>query len=536
VGRVTRREWVWVMALAGLVVASSTLPYLAGYLAQTADMQFSGALLDRADYHSHLAKMQQGYRGEWRYRLLFTPEEHEGAYLQTFYVALGHLARLGGLGLPLAYQVARVVCGFLMLLAIYRFVAHFVRPVRTRQVAFLLVTTASGLGWLTEVFAPTSPGGVSPMDFWLLDGFIYLAVLTFPHFCAAIGLLLVIFLLLLHRPAGPSAGDIALAVLASLALGLIHPYTLLVADLLPILYWGIEGLRTHRVVWRGLAAVAAMGVIQGPLLAYDLWVFHTQPIFSGWSVQNVTLSPPLRVYLWGYGVLLALGAVGTVVWARRGGQGLAFPLFWIGLVAALVYLPWNLQRRFLEGVPVPLGLLAGVGLAEGLLPQGGGRRQARWRWLAQAAVVALAAMSNLYLTAGLTLAAATRAPALFWPADLLAGVDWLGENTSWEETVLAGPETGSLIPARIGHRVVVGHGMETVDYEGKRAAVARFFAADTPDAWRLTLLRKLQVMWVFHGPEERALGDFDPDSVPYLEPVFRRGKVTVYRVTAEKVL
>jgi hypothetical protein len=51
---------------------------------------------------------------------------------------------------------------------------------------------------------------------------------------------------------------------------------------------------------------------------------------------------------------------------------------------------------------------------------------------------------------------------LLWFADLAAGVGWMGQNTSWEETVLASPEIGSLSPARIGHRVVAGHGMETV--------------------------------------------------------------------------
>jgi len=524
---VTRREWVWTLVVASLVVAASTAPYMAGRLAQTADMRFAGAILDRADYHSHLAKMWQGYRGQWRYRLLFTPEEHQGVYLQTFYLALGHLARLTGLGLPLTYQAARMVFGLLMLLAVYRFTAHFVGPVRTRRVAFLLATTASGVGWLTEALAPTPPGGVSPMDFWLLDGFTYLALLTSPHFCAAISLLLAIYLLLLRRPEGPSPGEGALAVLASLALGAIHPYALLLADLLPVLYWAAEGLRTRRVAWRGLAAVAAMGIAQSPLLAYDLWVFRTQPVFAAWSAQNVTLSPPLRVYLFGYGVLLALGGVGSAVWARGERRGLAFLLLWIGLVATLSHLPWNLQRRFLEGVQVPLGVLAGVGLAEGLWPPG--RGQARRRWLAQATVVVLAATSNLYLTAALTLAAG-RSPGPFWPADVLAGVDWLGENTSWEETVLAGFEVGNLIPARIGHRVVLGHWMETVDYEGKQAAVDRFFSSATPEEERLALLSGWEVGWVFYGPEERALGDFDPAESAYLEPAFRRGEATVYRV------
>lgn len=369
------------------------------------------------------------------------------------------------------------------------------------------------------------------MDFWLLDGFTYLAALTSPHFCAAISLLLVIFLLLLKRPDGPRMLEGGLAVLASLALGLIHPYTLLVADLLPLMYWGIQGLRKHRLAWRGIVTVMAMGVTQAPLLAYDLWVFRTQPIFAAWSAQNVTLSPPPLIYLGGYGVLLALGAIGVVFWARRDGQGLAFPLLWIGLVTALAHLPWNLQRRFLEGIQVPLGLLAGVGIAEGLLPQPEGQQPGRLRWLALTLVLALTAMSNLYLTAGLATAAATRPPTLFWSADLLAGVDWLGENSSWEETVLSSFESGNLITARTGHRVVVGHWMETVNYEEKREAADRFFAAATPNSERLRLLERYGVSYVFYGPYEQALGTFEPANADYLTPVFTLHNVNVYQVT-----
>ena len=533
-GRVERREWVWVLVMAGLVTVVSSVPYTVGYLAQTPGERFSGALLDRVDYHSYLSRMWQGYRGEWQFRLLFTPEPHTGAYFQPLYIALGHLARLTGLGIPLVYQIARGMFGFLMLLAIYRFIAEFVPSVRPRRLAFWLATTASGLGWLSELFLPTPSGGVSPMDFWLLDGFTYLLVLVSPHFCAAIGLLLAIFVLLLRRPAGPSLAEGALTVLASLVLGLIHPYTLLIADLVPALYWIVEGVRARRVVWRGLMVMIVMGVAQLPLLVYDLWVFRSRPIFAGWSAQNVTLSPPPRIYLLGYGVLLVLGIRGALVWARRGAQRLAFPVVWIGLVAVLIHLPWNLQRRFLEGVQVPLGLLAGVGLAEGFLSQRGGKGQSRWRGSIQVAIVALAAVSNLYLTAGLTLAAATRSPALFWPVSLLDGVDWLGANASWDETVLAGFETGNLIPARIGQRVVLGHWMETVDYVAKREAVARFFAADTPDEERLDLLSGWNVTWVFYGPAERSLGDFDPGTAPWLLPAWQTAEVAVYRVALEE--
>lgn len=530
VREVTRQEWIWVAVVAALIVAASTVPYLAGYLVQTPQMRFGGAVLGRTDYHSHLAKMWQGYRGGWRYRLLFTPEDHEGAYVQMLYVALGHLARLTRLGLPFTYQLARMALGFLMLLSVYRFVAHFVASVRIRRVAFLLATVASGLGWIKELIARTPPDGVSPMSFWLIDAYTYLSLLTFPHFCLAVALLLGVYLLLLRRPEGPSLKEGALATVGSLGLGLIHPYMLLVADSVPILHWALEGSGARRF-WRGLRAVAAMGVLQAPLLMYVLWLTRTQPVFAGWSVQNVTLSPPLSIYLWGHGPLLVLGLIGVVAGDTGGERDQAFLLLWIGFVVALVYMPWNLQRRFLEGVQVPLGLLAALGLVH----IAGRLRSARLRGLASAAVVGMTAISNIYMTTGLTLGAASRHPGLFWSHEVLTAVDWLGENASWNQTVLAGPETGSLIPARIGHRVVLGHGIETVDYEGKREALVSFFSTDTSNTHRLTLVREWEVSWVFHGPNEKKLGGFEPDSAPWLVPALQSPSVTVYRVSPGQV-
>jgi len=523
---VERQEWIWVAVVSIIIVAGSTVPYLTGWLAQTPQVRFDGAVLDSSDYHSHLAKMWQGYRGDWCYRLLFTPENHRGAYVQTFYVALGHLARVSTLGLAATYQVARTALGMLMLTTVYRFIAHFVLPIRLRRIGFLLATLASGLGWIEEILSRTLPGGVSPMSFWLIDGYLYLSLMTFPHFCLAITLLLAIFLLLLRHSEGPSAGDGLMAALLSLGLGLIHPYMLLVADLVPALYWIIAGFGTRRM-WRGLLTAAGMVLMQTPILAYDAWVFHTQPVFANWSVQNVTLSPPPQVYLWGYGLLLILCAAGVRAHKLRRTRQLSFLWLWMGLVAVLIYLPWNLQRRFLEGLQVPLGILAAVGLTH----LAGRLSNMRLKRVLPAAVVAIGTVGNLYVTAGLTMGVATRHPALFWSQELLAAVDWLGEHATWNQTILSAPETGSLIPARIGHRVVVGHSMETVEFETKRAAVARFYDTETSVSQRELMVDEWAVDYVFHGPHEKSLGEFDPGSAAWLVPEFRRGQVAVYRVS-----
>jgi len=535
-GRVARREWVWVASVSGVILLVSTVPYVLGYLAQTPAMRFGGALLDREDYESYLARMWQGYRGEWKAVLLFTPEDHVGVCFVPLYVVLGHIARVLSLSLPSVYQLARLIFGGWMLRVIYCFIAHIVDAVRTRRTAFLLAVAASGLGWLTQMIAPAPSGGVSPMDFWLLDGFVYLALLVSPHFCLSIALVLSVFTQCLRFTAEPSWRAGVLMTVASFSLGFIHPYMLLIADLVPAIYWVIEWLKTRRLTLACLSVLFSMVVVQLPLVIYELSVFRTNPVYAGWSQQNITLSPPLGVYLLGYGALGILGAIGVLTRARRGSQEaqkLVFPLVWIGLVAVLVYLPWNFQRRFVEGVQVPLGLVAGVGLAEGLLPVGQAQIQSHRRELLRIGAIALLAMSNLYLTSGLALAAATQSPLLFLDGAMLAGIDWLGENTRWDRTVLAGPGTGNLIPGRIGHRVVVGHWMETVDYAGKLESVKRFYASETSDEERVALLKAWDADFVFVGPEERCMGGLSPVAADYLEPVFGNEACSVYRVVWE---
>ena len=547
---VSRAEWRWAAAVALAVVVVSALPYVAGYLAQTPDLRFAGGVFDLEDYRSYLARMWQGYRGEWQFRLLFTPEAHAGAYFQPFHLALGHLARLTRLGLPLTYQVARVTFGFLMLLAVYRFIARFVAPVGVRRVAFLLAATSSGLGWLVEVVHPTLPGGISPIDFWLIDAYTFFSLLVVPHFSAAIALLLSLYGVLLRlagEPDGapvtvPSLRDAAVVVLLSWGLGLIHPYTLLLADLVPALYLAWLLVAERRLRARLLVALVLMGLAQVPLLVYDYRVFATSPVFQGWAAQNVTLSPPPLYYLLGYGVVAVLAAWGVRP-ALRSCPRAPFLLLWIVAAFALAYLPWGLQRRFAEGVHVGLCALAGYGLVDGLMPVLARplgrmarllrRSQRRLHWLARALVVVLAAISNLYLVSGYTLAAATRHPAFFHTADELAAAGWLAAHSGWDETVLAAYETGNWIAGTVGHRVVLGHWAETVDCEAKREGVAAFYGADLTDAQRRGLLGQWGVRYVYFGPRERALGGFESAADPYLEPVFSRGDVTIYRLRTE---
>ena len=543
---VSRGEWRWAATIAIVTVALSSLPYAAGYLAQTQGERFVGAVLDLEDYHSHLAKMWQGYRGAWRYRLLFTPEPHAGAYLQVFYVALGQLARILRLGVPLTYHLARISAGLVMLLVIYRFVALFAVG-EIRRVAFVLAATSSGLGWLVEAIYPTPPGGISPIDFWLMDAYTFFSLFTFPHFCAAVALLLSVYAMLLRLPETTGAmfaqkgrvlGAILITVILSWGLGLIHPYAMLLIDLIPGLYMLWRTATERRLPVPLLIALVCMSLTQAPLLLYDYRVFSTEPVFQAWATQNVTLSPPFAYYLLGFGIVVVLAVWGirpALVACRHA----PFLLLWVVASFILAYLPWGLQRRFVEGVHVALCVLAGYGLTRGLMPVLArplsrvarflDYHPGRFRWLVQALVVAVAALSNLYLVTSATVAVALRQPALFRSLDEVRAAEWLDDHSTWDQTVLSSYETSNWIVGAVGHRVFWGHWAESIHLPQKREEAQRFFTASQAFE-RRDFLSRYDVAYVFYGPRERELGDFDPAGATYLERVFRQGEVTVYRV------
>jgi uncharacterized membrane protein len=157
-----------------------------------------------------------------------------------------------------------------------------------------------------------------------------------------------------------------------------------------------------------------------------------------------------------------------------------------------------------------------------------GYPSSRLELLTRNLLVGLTLPSTLFLILSASLAAASGAPDMFHSAGEIAAVDWLGDNSSLDDTVLASYDVGGFIPPRIGHRAFMGHWTETVDLANKRAAAEQFYGV-AADEQRQRLLRQYGIVYVLHGPRERALGSFDPAQVDYLIPVFTHDDVSVYR-------
>jgi hypothetical protein len=537
--RLSANEILWATVWALLVLSLTSLPYLLGCYLSSPDMHFGGFVIAVDDGNSYIANMGQGARGEWFFHLPYTPEDHDGAIVYIFYLLLGKVARLSGLSLVSVYHLARLLFDLLLLWMIYVFISYFVPFVALRRISFLLVCFSSGLGWLLITLGLSSD---IPIDFLLPEAFTFLILYAFPHLALARILMLGTFILTLTAF---KRGQFLWAILAGVAcslVGLIVPfyvgvaYVVLGSYLLALLW------KRQQIPWRELGLTAIVVFVSVPILIYNGYVFWTNPIFRVWAEQNLILSPHPLHYVSGYAIvaLLAIGGIGYVL-RRSESQGL-FLVSWVLVVPPLLYIPFNLQRRLIEGFQIPLCILASLGLARHVLPvvtcSGLTKNLTRFRRYTRpklrrfvtTAIILLTIPSNLLLVATSLIQVSRLSPPIFHEGMELEAMDWLAAHTQPSDIVLSSFQVGNYIPARAGNRVFLGHGSETIHAEEKGNIVRQFFQAQTSDAYRKEILRRYNVAYLFYGPAERALGDFQPATRPYLEEAFTNGRYTIYEV------
>jgi hypothetical protein len=534
-----RREYRFVLLVGIFAMIITSVPYALGASLATEERVFGGFVLALEDCYSYLAKMRQGAEGAWLFHIAYTSEPHVGTFFFPFHLLLGKAAALfPGDDLTARmvwiYHVARWVFGLGLLLTVYRFLSEFTERIAVRRLALLMVTFGGGLGWL--LVALGRPGWLSsqPLDFILPEGFTFLVLYAFPHIALGRTLLLWGILFLLKtwgvghaiRDAGYGIRNgqgvfrILYPVLVGMAwflMGLIVPFYVAVAWAVMGAAWVVLCVRRRRVMWREALLAAVPVVLSAPIVAYSLWVFNSDPVYEVWSSQNLILSPHPLHYLAAYGVPLVLAAFALrETWRSKGPAWLA--LAWVGVVPLLVYLPFNLQRRLVEGVQVPLSLLA----AWGLLKATSGKWQgaSARRWLVAGVMLLTMSLTNVLLVAGSCLTLRGLPAPIYRDAAEVAALDWLDGRAEPDDVFLTSYPTGNYLPARVWARVFVGHGPETVHFREKGALAARFFDAATDDVWRRDLLEAHGIDYVLWGPRERELGAFDPRATSYLQVIY----------------
>lgn len=533
-----------------------SLPYLIAANLAGPDRVFGGFLLNPQDGNTYLAKMYEGWRGEWRFTLPFTAQPGQGAYLFLLYFFLGHLARWTGIPLIWVYHLTRVICAALLLLALLRFYRRYSPGPPWDEWAFAAAIFCLGLGWLLlPVAGLLLPGSHVPADFWVAEAFPFLSAFVNPHFALSLALLLWLLTLPDSKPDSflqkifPHHAVLfktCQVLFAGLLLSLLSPFGVVLGVMVLAGQIFLDALRLARnagdglsipvverikvilaCLWRpgspeGSLLVRFGALVCGglPFLLYYVWITGHDPQLASWNAQNQTLTPPAWDVALALSPFLLLALPAAWGWLRRLDRQAELLLIWAVIGLAFIYFPFSLQRRFMMGLFVPLVGLAAHGL-HGLMerfPRGG-------RLLSRL-TIPLALPSTLLILALGVFGARSGDPTLYQTRGEADALQWIAAKTPPHALILASPQMGLLIPAYTGRRVIYGHPYETVDAEAEKAAVESYFQGSQP--FPADFLAARGVDYVFYGPREHELGGL-PSGLPD-QPVYTHGDVIIYKI------
>ena len=525
---ISRREWTWVTVAGAVVLALASLPIIAGFAASQPDRVFRGLALHLPDGLSYLAKMRLGADGAWLFQDRYAVEAHPPILLYEPYLLLGKLSGPSPGAALAIYHLARIVFGGALLALTYRFVALLLNDVWQRRLAWLLIAVGGGFGWLLIALSGTPvPWGTPPLDLNLGEAFSFVALMSIPHVLLARSALLVGVLAYAHAIVdGDNLRWTIIAASAWLVAAIGVPFDILIAGGVVAGWLLVRWLWTRRAPLReaGLGVLAGLPGAIWVIVLLAMMMMGDNEVYAQWTTQNLILLPhPLHLAS-AFGVPAMLAAFGARrAWVERRPHGDLF-VGWLVMSPLLTLIPINVQLRLIEGFVLPLFALAVLGL-DGL------SRRPLARRLVGAALVAALLPSTLLLSLGGASAALSGLDRLFSSPAEEAAFAWLDAHAPREAVLLSSERVGLIAPWRASVRVVIGHQFETPYYARKAAEVAAFYDNGMHNVERREWLAHYGVRYVWWGPDERALGAWDPERLPELALVYSNGPVAIFEVS-----
>jgi uncharacterized membrane protein len=107
---------------------------------------------------------------------------------------------------------------------------------------------------------------------------------------------------------------------------------------------------------------------------------------------------------------------------------------------------------------------------------------------------------------------------------------FIAQSLPHQSVVLAAYDTSNALPAWAPVHTLIGHGPESLNLKEIQPRAECFYRSTCTDAERKGLLSQFGVAYVFWGPIERALGNEDLASLPYLEPVYQKDGYIIFKV------
>jgi hypothetical protein len=263
-----------------------------------------------------------------------------------------------------------------------------------------------------------------------------------------------------------------------------------------------------------------------PLLIYDLWVTKVDEAFAVWNKQNLTPSPPIYDLLLSFSPMLMLSLIYVFYISKKktkqNNLSVILLMLWAGLGILLLYLPVNLQRRFMMGLYIPLVGLAVLGI-ESIA------RRSNSRFIVFSFSNLLIALpTNIIIILAAFSGIQSYDPSIYLNRQEYATIRWLIQNTEPDDVILCSPEMGLFIPAYTGRRVVYGHPFETINAMEEKDTVLDFYSGVFSLKQQDNFIKDRDIDYVMIGDRENQLGKLTISN--NWNVVFSQENIVLYQV------
>lgn len=527
--------WRWTFGVIAALWVVTSAPYFYGTHLAAPDRVFTGFLIDVPDHAQYWSWVRES-RDSLFIRNTMTPEANAPIFMNIMMWLLARAQSALGMSFPVLFQVWRGAALVAMIVALRSFLIHVVPDAPTRRTAFWLAVMGSGFGWIlivakTLLRLPEAP---FPTDIYTAEPNTFLGLLAYPYFPLAQSCVLLACVGVWRAHVLNDRGGILLAGAAAFSGTALHAYDLLVMAAALGSFLLVTWVHERRVPWRLAVAAGTAGMCGAPVALYyarltaddPLW----QSILTQYANAGVWTPPHIHlVVLMGVSLLLAVAALLSRTLPDTGAR---FAAGWAVAGIALVYIPTVFQIKMLAAWQFPLAILAAHWWHRRVVGSTWAASRHRHLQLATTALIATAALTNVYLYAWRVSELRRRDTPYFMHVDESAALAWLSGHTSPEDVLVAPESVGRFVPG-LGHtRTYLAHWAMTNRYFERRDAVARFFSVDAEPRWREALLRREGVTMVlattFGQPDVRPALNVSP----WLEVAFSTPTVTVYRLRA----
>ncbi|NTV23380.1 MAG: hypothetical protein HGA85_03320 [Nanoarchaeota archaeon] len=339
-----------------LIIAIFMLPVIYEAM-RSGDMVYSGMTYP-TDGNTYMSFVNQARDGNFLFTNMYTSEYVPRIMFRPTYLFTGILSFV----MPdiIAYHLMRIL-GIVLLVFFLDRLYRLLLPRKLVKWTIFFAIAGSGFGYIWYMLT----GKVSSPDIWLAETNMTAMLLSHPHNILSIAFMCGAAYYFLQWFHDNKLVDITKSSILLSLLGFEHLFDVItLCSAFGILVLE-EALRKKRIRWE----LGIMGALVALPLIYTFVVFTAFPEFAAWDSQNNLTTPRIYHVFLGYGLLFFSFAMFLKsFWNKKLKSGVKLMLYWTIATFVLIYAPLNIQRRFLEGLTIPLAVFTSICLFT-LLPK-----------------------------------------------------------------------------------------------------------------------------------------------------------------------